>query len=105
MSELFKQCPIIQEILVGRTSQTSTGEKLSVHSEIDLANAESLYEKVLRIRPAVVIEIGMAFGVASLSILTALREIGQGGKRLSVDPMQRRLQRLPFGFHRPVRTI
>jgi predicted O-methyltransferase YrrM len=88
MSKLFKQCPIIEEMLLGRTSQTLTGENISVHSEIDLANAESLYETVLRVRPAVVIEIGVAFGVSSLSILTALREIDQGGKLLSVDPMQ-----------------
>ena len=88
MSNLFKQCPIIEEILVGRTSKTLTGENISVNSDIGLAHAEALYETVLRARPAVVIEIGMAFGVASLSILTALREIDQGGKLLSVDPVQ-----------------
>jgi predicted O-methyltransferase YrrM len=88
MSKLFKQCPIIEEILVGRTAITLKGEKISVHSDIGLAHAEALYETVLRTRPAVVIEIGMAFGVASLSILTALKEINQGGKLLSVDPLQ-----------------
>ena len=88
MSKLFKKCPVIEEILVGRTSLTLNGEKIPVHSDIGLAHAEALYETVLRTRPAMVLEVGMAFGVASLCILSALREIDQGGKLLSIDPLQ-----------------
>jgi predicted O-methyltransferase YrrM len=88
MSNLLKQCPIIEEILVGRTAQTLAGEKTDVHSNIRLADAEALYETVLRTRPATVLEVGMAFGTSSLAILTALRDAGQNGKLLSIDPMQ-----------------
>jgi len=88
MSNLFKKCPVIEEILVGRSAYTLSGDKIAVHSDIGLAHAEALHETVLRYKPAVVLEVGMAFGVASLSVLSALEEIGQNGKLLSVDPLQ-----------------
>jgi predicted O-methyltransferase YrrM len=88
MSHLLKQCPIIEEILVGRTAQTLSGELIPANSDIGLANAKALYETVLRLRPATVLEVGMAFGVSSLAILTALRDAGQNGKLISIDPMQ-----------------
>ena len=34
MSKLFKQCPIVEEILIGRTAQTLKGEKISVHIDL-----------------------------------------------------------------------
>jgi predicted O-methyltransferase YrrM len=88
MSKLFKQCPVIEEILVGRSAYTLSGEKIQVHSDIGLAHAEALYQTVLTHRPSVVLEVGMAFGVSSLSILAALRDIGENGKLLSIDPLQ-----------------
>ena len=88
MSKLFKQCPLVEEILVGRTSKTLTGEQIPVHSDIGVDHAEALYETILRTRPATVLEVGMAFGVSSLTILTALRDIGQNGKLISIDPVQ-----------------
>src|ERR1700722_13696738 len=88
MSKLFKQCPLVEEILVGRTSKTLTGEQIPVHSDIGVDHAEALYETILRTRPATVLEVGMAFGVSSLTILTALRYIGQNGKLISIDPVQ-----------------
>jgi len=88
MSKLFKQCPVIQEILVGRVAKTAAGDEVPVHSDIGPEHAEALYETILRTRPSTVVEVGMAFGVSSLSILTALREIGQDGKLLSIDPVQ-----------------
>lgn len=39
-------------------------------------------------KPQVVLEVGMAYGIASLSILAALDEAGEGGKLISVDPNQ-----------------
>jgi len=88
MSRLFKQCPVIEEILVGRTVQTLTGDKVKVHSDIGSAHAEALYETVRQLRPKVVLEVGMACGVASLAILTALRENDDSGRLLSIDPLQ-----------------
>lgn len=88
MSKLFKQCPVIKEILVDRSAQTLAGDRIPVHSDIGIDHAEALYETILRNRPTTVLEIGMAFGVSSLAILTALRDIGQNGRLLSIDPGQ-----------------
>jgi len=88
MSKLFKQCPVIEEILVGRSAYSLSGEKIPVHSDIGLGHAEALYKTILETRPSTVLEVGMAFGVASLAILTALRDIGQNGRLLSIDPGQ-----------------
>ena len=88
MSKLFELCPVIKEILVERSAYTLAGEKIPVHSDIGVAHAEALYKTILETRPTTVIEVGMAFGVSSLAILTALREIGLNGKLLSIDPVQ-----------------
>src|SRR4051794_28551903 len=50
--------------------------------------AEALYGSILRETPGNVLEIGMAFGVTSLAILTALEEIGGGGELTTIDPYQ-----------------
>jgi len=88
MSNLLKQCPVIEEILIKRSAYTLTGEQIPVHSDIGIAHAEALYETILRTRSSNVLEVGMAFGVSSLAILTALRDLGQNGKLLSIDPVQ-----------------
>lgn len=51
-------------------------------------HAQALYQTVLTERPRSVVEIGLAYGVASLAILTALAEIGEGGHLTSIDPFQ-----------------
>ena len=88
MSKLFELCPVIKEILVERSAYTLAGDKIPVHSDIGVAHAEALYKTILQTRPTTVVEVGMAFGVSSLAILTALREIGLNGKLLSIDPVQ-----------------
>jgi len=88
MSKLFELCPVIKEILVERSAYTLAGDKIPVHSDIGVAHAEALYKTILETRPTTVVEVGMAFGVSSLAILTALREIGLNGKLLSIDPVQ-----------------
>ncbi len=50
------------------------------------AHAAALYRTVLRERPALVVEIGMAWGVSSLAILSALQVTG--GHLISIDPFQ-----------------
>jgi predicted O-methyltransferase YrrM len=57
-------------------------------SNISQTFADALYETVLKNRPAVSLEVGMAFGVSSLAILAALRDIGQAGKLITIDPHQ-----------------
>src|SRR5688572_39604 len=88
MSELLERCPILREMLEGRTAYTSAGERVPLHSDIRPEYAEALYQTILRLRPSVAIEVGMAFGVASLAILSALRDGQADGKLISIDPMQ-----------------
>lgn len=75
MSVLLERCPELGEALErGKTAS------------ISLPHAEALFETVRRQRPEVAIEVGMAFGVSTLAILTALRELG--GRLVSIDPSQ-----------------
>lgn len=83
---LVEENPVIGQIYSTRFAHGSTGS-IAVHSEISQAYAEALYNTVLRIQPRCCIEIGMAFGLSSLAILTALRQIGSG-RLISVDPGQ-----------------
>jgi predicted O-methyltransferase YrrM len=71
-----------------RTGHTPFGHPVQVHSNIRLEFAEALYQTVRRLRPLVTIEVGMAFGVASLAILRALRDSGSDGRLISIDPNQ-----------------
>jgi predicted O-methyltransferase YrrM len=64
------------------------GTPLKVHSQICASFADALYETVLKHKPFLVLEVGMAFGVATLAILTALDKLSAGGRLISVDPNQ-----------------
>lgn len=88
MPSLVSRCPVLKQILEGGAVQTLDGGQVPIDSNIPMAYAQALYETVLRKRPRVVLEVGMAFGVASLAILSALRENGENGKLVSVDPHQ-----------------
>ena len=67
---------------------TKAGDLIPIEACIHISYAEALYQTVLRLRPSVVLEVGMAFGVSSLAILSALRDSNYGGKLLSIDPHQ-----------------
>jgi predicted O-methyltransferase YrrM len=49
--------------------------------------ARTLYHVIKNLRPTTALEVGMAFGASSLSILTAMDETGSG-RLLSIDPAQ-----------------
>src|SRR5438876_1017636 len=85
---LLGECPVLREMLEGGTSVSSTGVRASVHSNLKLDTAEALYNMVFTNRPSIVIEIGMAFGIASLAILSALHRIAGCGQLISIDPNQ-----------------
>lgn len=61
------------------------GRKVKLTSAISRRNLNALYRTVLARRPALVIEIGMAYGVSTLGILTALEEL-KHGELISIDP-------------------
>lgn len=88
MGRLLEQCPSLREMLDSQSAYSKSGEQIPIHSNIPIAYAEALYETVLREDPAVVLEVGMAFGVASLAILSALRDGNRDGRLISIDPHQ-----------------
>src|SRR5690606_12806542 len=54
-------------------------------ANISMENSETLYRTVRERRPDLVIEIGMAYGVSTLTILSALQDNGTG-RLISIDP-------------------
>jgi len=80
--------PVLAEIFERRQVVDDSGRPHALHSAISIEYARALYGAVLAHRPRRVIEIGMAFGISTLAILTALREIGADGRLISIDPRQ-----------------
>lgn len=85
---LLAENAVLRELLETGQSRDVNGKPLKVHSEISASFAEALYQTVLDNQPSLVLEVGMAFGVSTLAILTALRKLGRGGRLISVDPNQ-----------------
>lgn len=77
----------LKEIIATGQVTSPDGQVLSLHSHVSAIEANALYELVKKRQPRTVLEVGMAFGVSSLAILTALDELG-AGSLTSVDPNQ-----------------
>jgi predicted O-methyltransferase YrrM len=88
MSELLTRCPVLDDLLRTGVARTPADEPVKMISNISTAFAEALYETVLSKRPGIAVEIGMAFGVSSLAILTALNQAGGDGRLITIDPNQ-----------------
>lgn len=69
------------------TTLDAEGKEVSLSSAIFEDHAKALYKVVKDHRPEVAIEIGMAHGISTLAILSALDETGQG-RLTSIDPNQ-----------------
>lgn len=80
--------PLAAKIFDTGTVHGGSGEPVEVHSQLSELHADALYATVLAQRPQVVVEVGMAFGLSSLAILTALRDAGGTGRLISIDPYQ-----------------
>ena len=81
-------CDTIQDLFRSRMVPTSSGGTKPLAANIPSIYAEALYKTVLTERPKIAIEIGMAYGIASLAILAGLRDAGNGGRLISIDPAQ-----------------
>ena len=82
-------CPVLQEIYTTKRVIRRDGSFTEAgHGGINEAHAEALYRTVLARKPTLVLEIGMAYGLSSLAIVTALRDAGGVGKLISIDPVQ-----------------
>lgn len=76
---------VIAQAFEEGTVEHPDGHSISVAANVNAANSLGLYRTVRDRRPDVVVEIGMAYGVSTLSILTAMDETGHG-RLISVDP-------------------
>ena len=77
----------LREILDSGRVIDSNGREIILHSHISGQYAHALYTVALQNRPKAVLEVGLAFGISSLAILTALDELGTG-HLTSIDPNQ-----------------
>lgn len=85
---LLARCPVLADMLRrGRTS-TPDGEQLEFHSNIPTVYAEALFGTVRELKPALCLEVGLAFGTSALAILAGLEAAGSGGRLISIDPNQ-----------------
>ena len=67
---------------------TRAGTQWNTASNVSAEAGARLRTAVLATRPSAALEIGMAYGVASLYILDALQELDRSGKLTSIDPYQ-----------------
>ncbi len=77
--------PVLREALINGTVRHPDGTAISVVANINIPNSLALYRTIRERRPELVVEIGMAYGVSTLSILTALDE-NNHGRLISIDP-------------------
>ena len=82
---MIDQNPILAEVFQNRTVEHPDGRKLKVTANISRPNVEALIRFVHDRQPRLVIEIGMAYGVSTIAILSGLSETGQG-RLISIDP-------------------
>jgi len=88
MSDLYDRTPVLRELLVDKTAITPGGECGPAHSTVLEKYVEALHRTILKEKPDVVLEVGMAQGASTLAILTALEQLGGDGRLLSIDPNQ-----------------
>jgi predicted O-methyltransferase YrrM len=79
--------PVLQRILNERVVITEDGRALPLHSEISTNEGFFLQDVIRQNKPRVSLEIGCAYGIASLFICQALREVG-AERHIIIDPFQ-----------------
>lgn len=88
MNQLLPPNQILQSLVTTKQAIDAQGNPHRLRDEISTDNCRALYQSVLANKPKMVVEVGMAFGIATLSILTALDEVGGDGQLVSIDPNQ-----------------
>jgi predicted O-methyltransferase YrrM len=87
--------PVLERILSTGTIRAEGGEELELRASIQPEEGEFLQRQIREIRPKVSLEVGMAYGVSSLYICEAMKEVG-GQKHITIDPLQ---SSPPPGWH------
>jgi predicted O-methyltransferase YrrM len=83
----ISQLPVISRIAQTGGVEDAAGTILPLHSGIDPKYAQVLHDLVLREKPELVVEIGMAYGISTMAVLSALEANGSG-RLISIDPSQ-----------------
>ena len=68
--------PVLTEMFRERRAVDASGSTREIRDEISREHAIVLFNTVLKHRPRLVVEVGMAFGASSLAILSALSVLG-----------------------------
>jgi len=89
MQNLATALPLVGDIYSTRIVRDAAEREIALDSEVGAEYADALYRTALVNKPQSVLEIGMAQGLSSLAILTALRDAQGGGHLISIDPNQR----------------
>jgi predicted O-methyltransferase YrrM len=76
---------ILDEALTAGRVQHPNGEYRKVGANISRENSHALQRFILQRRPRLVVEIGMGYGVSTLTILSGLEQNGNG-RLISIDP-------------------
>lgn len=82
---------LLAEIYATGRAADASGVEREINSQISPAFSRALAGVVTREQPQLVVEVGMACGLSSLSILSALP---QGGRLISIDPFHDHYWRL-----------
>jgi predicted O-methyltransferase YrrM len=77
----------LAEILETRQVRNERGETRPLHSAIQPGEGEFLQSVIRQVRPSVSLEVGCAYGVSSLYICEALKEVG-ARQHTIIDPYQ-----------------
>ena len=80
-------CETLRSMFATGTVLDADGQCRKLNSGIGPAYAGALYRAIVRFRPSLVVEVGMAYGCSSLSILAGLDAVGHG-RLISIDPSQ-----------------
>ena len=79
---------VLRQMLAAGEFRDGEGASHSLHSHLGVEHANALYRTVLQQGATNALEIGMAFGVSTLAMLTALDQTGTSARLISVDPNQ-----------------
>jgi len=80
--------PVLNRMMKSGVVEDDNGKSHALTSAVDIAYAQVLHDQVLREKPEVVVEVGLANGVSTLSILSALEANRGNGRLISIDPYQ-----------------
>src|SRR5690348_14416642 len=78
---------VLEDIVRTGLTLLPSGEALDVDSHIDPRCGALLQRAIRLVKPNVAVEVGLAFGISTLYILEALKEV-DAGRLIGMDPAQ-----------------